>query len=307
MIIGAMKTWILNRHVTGGAAAVCASMLLSGCATEYSDRQITYCMEQSLISAKDHVQQGNMDEAYRLASAMQKVNPSFPGLAEVKTACAPEQDHEVSASLLGSNVRKRAAVKRCLPARIVLYIPDRILDVLDIFSFDLHFGGGILVNAHATRALQVGAGLQSVGGIGWHDNRSLGFEGQKEAALNILAFGPDACSMTRVGTSGIQDVSDGIAFLHTPTKHLYQEYRDYWGVGASVTLLFIGVDVDFHPVQVLDLLGGFVGFDLCSDDFAHTRSLKSNDLDRKLLLDLAMIRKYKGAPADEAAPSVSGK
>jgi hypothetical protein len=165
-----------------------------------------------------------------------------------------------------------------------------VFDLLDIFSFDINFGGGVFANAHATRALQAGAGLRSVGGIGWHDNRSLGVESQKEAGLNVLALGAQAYSATRVGTSGIQETSEGMAGIHCPSDLIYQEYRDYWAVGASVTAVFIGIDVDVHPIQILDFLTGFIGIDICNDDFAGTRMISLSGLDRQLLLDLAHIK-----------------
>lgn len=283
----------VNHQLARNAVMGFVAMLLSGCATVYSDRHVSYCMEQSLISAQDLVKQGKLAEAYQLASAMQKINKDYPGLAGVVSNCAPKVNHDTAVSFLGGNIRKRAERERSIPAKVALYFPDRVLDLLDIVSFDIHFGGGIQANAHATRAVQLGAGLRSVGGIGWHDNRSLGVESQREAGLSLLVLGSQAYSGMRAGTSGIQDVSDSIVGFHRPTDLLYQEYRDYWAVGASVTALFLGIDFDFHPIELGDFLGGLVCLDLCNDDFSHTRALNLNNLDRRLLLDLARIWKSK--------------
>jgi hypothetical protein len=268
--------------------------LCSGCATSYSPRHIEYTMKQAAISANELADAGKTAEAVRFIDAISDVDENYPDLKDLRTKC--NVSGEIATTKhpwLGSNVRSRGQADRAVITKILLYIPDRLLDIADIFSFDLNFGGGAFANLHATRAIQGGVGLRSVAGIGWHDNRSLGFESQKEAGVNVIALGSQAYSATRVGTSGIQDVSDAIVGFHKPSDRLYQEYRDYWAFGFSATVLFIGFDFDFHPVQVVDLLGGIVGFDLCNDDFARTCSLHFDALDRQLLTDLGKIKQYK--------------
>jgi hypothetical protein len=271
--------------LTLGGLLVC--VVLTGCATPYSPEQIEYTMQKSLISAQKLADTGKKEEAKLLVGAMDEINPNYAGLKELETKCGYEK---TSASILGENVRRRAKDDSSIITRIILYVPDRVFDLLDIFSFDIHFGGGVFANAHATRALQAGAGLRSVGGLGWHDYRSLGVESQKEAGLNVLALGAQGYSATRVGTSGIQETSQGMAGIHFPSDLIYQEYRDYWAVGGSVTAVFIGFDFDVHPVQIVDFLLGFIGIDICNDDFAGTRMVSLSGLDKQLLLDLAHIK-----------------
>jgi hypothetical protein len=281
----------MKSHSIFAVAGLLVCVALTGCATSYSPRHIEYCMQQSMISAQELVDAGKTNEARLLVNAMDEINPGYAGLQDLKTKCTVEKTSKVAATLLGENKRRRAKADRSIPAKILLYLPDRVLDLCDIVSFDVNFGGGVYANLHMTRAVQAGGGFRSVGGIGWHDDRSLGAESQKEAGLNAVAFGTQAYSATRVGTSGIQETSEGMAGFHRPSDLLYQEYRDYWAVGAAVTVAFVGVDIDLHPIQVVDFLTGIVGIDIANDDFARTKSIDMNALDKRLLLDLAHIKR----------------
>jgi hypothetical protein len=284
---------MIRTSATVLAVGFAGIMLCSGCATSYSQRHIEYTMQQATISANELVDAGKKAEALQFIDAISDVDTNCPGLNELKEKCKVSEEASTKHPLLGENIRARGRADRGVMTKVLLYLPDRLLDIVDIFSFDLNFGGGIFANLHATRAIQAGAGLRSVGGIGWHDDCSLGFESQKEAGLNVVALGSQAYSGTRIGTAGIQDVSDAIVGFHRPSDRLYQEYRDYWGIGFSATVLFVGFDFDFHPVQVADFLTGIVGFDICNDDIARTCSLHFNALDRQLLTDLGKIKQYK--------------
>lgn len=284
----------MNRTVVFSIVTTLAVITLcSGCATPYSDRHVAYTMQQAMISAQELAKADKKPEAVKILDAMSEVDKNYPGLKELRQTCSPDDTNTTKHAWLGENVRNRADIDRSIPAKILLFLPDRIFDILDIVSFDLNFGGGVFVDTHLTRAVQFNAGVRSVGGIGWHDNRSLGVEAQKEAGLNILTFGATAYSAARAGTAGIQSVSDSIAGFHGPSDVLYQEYRDYWGVGMSASALFIGVDVEFHPIHVADLFAGFIGCDFCNDDYSHTRGLTFNSLDQQILMDLAKIAKFK--------------
>ncbi len=175
--------------------------------------------------------------------------------------------------MLGSNVANREPVERSVFVQALLYLPDRILDLGDVFSFDVHVGIGALANVHVTRAMQSGAGVREVLGFGWHERRSLGFRNQGDANIFIPILGMEAAHVSQIGTSGIDSVADGTLGLIGPSDPLYQEYRDYWAVGAQVTAGVIGVDFDFHPVQFADFLLGWTTFDFLNDDFASTRGI----------------------------------
>lgn len=196
-----------------------------------------------------------------------------PGCASGSTTSTAPLAHP----MLGSNVADREPADRPLWARALLYVPDRLLDLGDVFSFDVHLGVGVLANLHFTRAVQVGAGLREVAGVGWHEQRSLGFQIQGDAQMLLPGFGAEAGHVGTLGTSGVNSASESTAGIIEPTDPLYQDYRDYWAVGGQVTAVFVGVDFDLHPVQLADFFAGWFGIDFLRDDFGRSRARTDAD------------------------------
>ena len=130
------------------------------------------------------------------------------------------------------NRKLRPSVRRPLWARLLLFLPDRVLDLLDVVTFDVHFGLGAFADVHATRAIQASAGARTTGGLGLHDHRSLGMKSQAEAGVSAILLGAQSYSGGLVGTSGALGAAGSSVGLHEPTDPLYQSFRDYWGVGV---------------------------------------------------------------------------
>ncbi len=188
------------------------------------------------------------------------------------------------------NRKLRPHVDRSPLARAALYLPDRILDLMDVVTVGVHVGPGAFVDVHATRAVQASGGARSTGGVGLHEGRSLGTKGQAEAGLTVIALGAQTYAGGLVGTSGAASVVDSLAGMHQPSDRLYQEIRDYWAVGASATVGAVGFEADVHLLQIADFLTGWVGIDYLHDDFAHTRALRFDEPEPKLLAELSGVR-----------------
>jgi hypothetical protein len=266
-------------------AAAVLPLLGVACATPTPRHEVERLADAALDAAEGHLRDGNPVEAGYLTEAVLRADPdserALSLLARIEAVGPVLRD-----PLLGSNRPLRARVARPPWIRVLLYLPDRLLDLGDVASFDLHLGFGLYVNAHATRALQAAAGARGVTGIGWHERRSLGLREQNDAGLVLGAFGAEANSGTLSGTSGIIAWAETVAGLQQPAHPLYQEVRDYWGLGAAVTLLVFGFDVDLHPLQVADFAAGWATVDFLADDFASTRALALTRHERELLREL---------------------
>jgi hypothetical protein len=83
--------------------------------------------------------------------------------------------------------------------------------------------------------------------------------------------------------------NDTLAGLHRPSSKFYQRLRDYWAIGFGLTAIG-GLDFDFHPVELADLVVGLAAFDLLNDDFARTRGLRLRRSERNLLYALHQIK-----------------
>jgi hypothetical protein len=248
-------------------------------------------LEGTVSAARAHHQAGNDVEAAQLLEAALRVDSQFPEAQELRASLSPEIEFLFDHPWLGSNFARRKATERSTTAKVLLYLPDRILDLFDILSFDYHFGPGAYVDFHMTRAAQGGIGFRGTGGLGWHDHRSLGGLGQAESGIVLVALGAQAYAGSLAGTSGIRATADSMAGLHQPSDRIYQEFRDYWAIGFSYTAIFFGVSWDLHPVELADFFLGWARVDILNDDFAHTRGLGLSRAERRLIKRLSEMER----------------
>jgi hypothetical protein len=267
----------------GCVAAV--SLLGSACATPVPRHEVERLADATLEAAEGHLRDGNPAEAGYLTEAVLRVDRENPR-ALALLARTETRGPALREPLLGSNQPVRAPAARPPLVRALLYLPDRLLDLADVASLDLHLGFGLYANLHATRALQAGLGVRGVTGVGWHERRSLGLRSQEDSGVVLVALGAETTSGTLSGTSGIFSWAETLAGLQEPADVLYQEVRDYWGLGAAVTVLLLGLDLELHPLQLADFAAGWLTVDFLRDDFAATRGLALTRHERELLRDL---------------------
>jgi len=131
--------------------------------------------------------------------------------------------------------------------RIVLYIPNRILDILDIFRARVRVGPGFAVGARATEGASVYAGS--------YNSFYLGLPGPRLSPIVKSPIGAEVSSDIESGAlSADADGEFGPNYSSTE-------------IGAGVQAGIIGVDVAFDPVEIVDFIGGIFMFDPRKDDF----------------------------------------
>ncbi len=273
------------------AAIMLAAALVgsAGCSTPRSGSEIDVVMNHAMRSSTERMAQGNAIESFQLAHAVSEVDPDYPGVQAALAGLPADLENLFNNSFLGSNVAIRQPIDVAWYEHVLWYIPDRILDVFDIVSFDVHLGFGLWVDAHVTRAVQFAFGARSVAGLGWHDHRSLGVLAQAEAGFNILPFGVEVISGFQAGTSGVQGGSFGEGGLHMFSSPLYRDFRDYWAIGGGATVLFAGAEADVHPVEIADFIVGLFFFDPLNDDFGSTTGVDFSSRERSLMRSLSEI------------------
>jgi hypothetical protein len=285
---------------------VCA-FFLSGCATHYTPDQIDDLLARTLQAAQARHDAGMDAEAAVITQAISGLDPSYPGLQDLALRIDPAVRDNMSRNLLGMNRKLRPEVDRRVWVCALLYLPDRILDLIDVVSVGVHLGTGVFADSHLTRALQLAGGFRSTGGLGLHDHRSLGIKAQAEAGITLVSLGAQGFTGALVGTSGVHDTADGLAGLHRPSSRLYQEFRDYWAIGGSATAVLVGAEVDFHPLQLADFLAGFLTIDFLNDDFARTRRLQLDAVEPVLIAEIGKVRRSSRAREAYHAAKASGE
>ncbi len=292
-------------------AAALIALLTAACASVPSQEETHAMLKGALSAAKARVVQGDLAEAAILLHSIEKVASEYPGVKELAEEVGPQIADIENRSWLGINRRLRVPTDSSFLYRLILYAPDRVLDLLDLITFDVHVGLGAYANLHATRAAQLGAGLRTKIGAGLHDQRSIGLATEAELGVAALALGTQSFSGSSVGLPGGLAVgADSMAGMHWPSDDLYQTYRDYWAVGASVTAGLVGLEFDFHPMQIYDFIGGFLLVDFAHDDLATTRRLRFNAVESQLIRSLNEVeqgRAWGGENLDEAAQTGAGE
>jgi hypothetical protein len=130
--------------------------------------------------------------------------------------------------------------------RIVMYIPNRVLDVFDIVRCRVRVGPGVAVDARATKVASafVGSYASVYAGLPGPRNRPfpklpIGLESRNGAQASVV----DAT------------VTGGIGPDYGPAE-----------IGVGVQAVIVGLDVGVEPLEILDLLAGFFFINLTNDD-----------------------------------------
>jgi hypothetical protein len=129
--------------------------------------------------------------------------------------------------------------------KTLMYIPNRLLDVLDIVRARVRVGPGVSVCARATEVLDVN--------IGAHNAVYVGLPGPRGEAKLPLVVGTEAYSGIGIGDEKDIEGAKGPEYAFTEI-----------GVGAQAVLA--GVDVGIDPLEVLDFVTGLFFIDLTGDD-----------------------------------------
>lgn len=129
--------------------------------------------------------------------------------------------------------------------KTLMYIPNRLFDVLDIVRARVRVGPGVSVCARATEVLDVN--------IGAHNAVYVGLPGPRGEATLPLVVGTEAYSGIGIGDEKDIEGAKG-------PEYAFAEV----GVGAQAVLA--GVDVGIDPMEILDFVTGLLFIDLKGDD-----------------------------------------
>lgn len=130
--------------------------------------------------------------------------------------------------------------------KLLLYVPNRVLDALDIVRLRARVGPGLAVGVRATKVASAY--------IGSYAAIYAGLPGPRLRPTVKLPVGLESYSGVDVSLAEAT-VSGGIG-----PDYSFTEF------GLSVHLLLLGLDVGLDPWEVVDLVTGLVLIDLRGDD-----------------------------------------
>ncbi len=130
----------------------------------------------------------------------------------------------------------------------LMYIPNRIFDVFDMVRLRVRLGPG----------LSVGARVDSIAElfVGEHSTVYVGLPGPRGKPAIPMPFGMEDNSGKKITTK--------------KTVEPPSEYTPYYGpleVGAETQALLVGISLGVEPLELIDLVAGFLFIDLKGDDY----------------------------------------
>ena len=165
------------------------------------------------------------------------------GLPIAPEACGADDADEEAAEIVEGEVAKE---KPSTGHRLLYYIPNRLLDIIDVFRLRGRLGPGLAVSARGTDYVSFFGGTYNTVYAGLPGARTpdrwrspVGRERYK----GFVFFGIDATDVTPYGPR------------YTPAE---------FELGAQ--LLIVGADVGFEPVELGDFFAGLLMYDPIGDD-----------------------------------------
>lgn len=130
--------------------------------------------------------------------------------------------------------------------KIIMYLPNRVLDLFDVVRLRVRVGPGIAVDARAT---EVASAF-----VGSYATVYAGLPGPRNRRLPKLPLGFESRTGVQASVADAT-VSGGIGPDYGPTE-----------IGIGVQAFIVGVDAGIEPLEFVDLLSGFFFIDLKGDD-----------------------------------------
>jgi hypothetical protein len=126
------------------------------------------------------------------------------------------------------------------------YLPSRALDVVDVVRARARIGPGVAFAARATESADLF--------LGRYTSLYVGLPGPRGGVIPRLPVGVESRSGAEVS---VADLSTGVGLAPT-----YSSTE----IGIGLQIFAVGVDVGIDPVELADLLAGFLLIDLRDDD-----------------------------------------
>ena len=152
--------------------------------------------------------------------------------------------------------------------KIALYIPNRFLDAMDMFSISLAFGPTARGEVWCTRAFAFGAGTGILVKAAKAYNRQYGCGLESGWETNFMEVTAEGKELTNcVGSLKDYNVYySGFPNINERIYNFHEGARDYYSIGMTGGLAIAEVNGEFHPVEIVDFFAGCVFIDLKGDD-----------------------------------------
>lgn len=263
---------------------------LAGCATfnqEIYDRSFNEIKKK----AQNYLDEGKYPQTIFLSKALLDAEPDDDeAQVFIKKALDAKPNLSVltKKKLLGSNMSNRVHNDDFgWLGKIALYIPNRLLDMIDLITLEVGPSIGVGASAYATKYVAAGAQISAGQAMVGFNRRHLSARATVDDFIEIFPFEARTFMETRAYTGGVYAVTQHSAGLKRPTDKMYQRTRDFWAIGAQAQIPSMGIRLEIHPLEIVDLFAGLAFFDPLNDDLGVSKGFKISRSDRQAMAKLA--------------------
>ena len=157
---------------------------------------------------------------------------------------------------------------RWVARKLSLYVPNRVMDALDVVGINLSIGVGLQGNVHATRFAQLGHAQGQVHRIGTL-GREVGVVEEQRRELLAGLWGSEQLKHEVICGSWEDidmDIRGMVWNVQPEDEERWRRKRDITGVGVIAHLLFLGGQLEFRPREACDFFLSCIGIDFMDDD-----------------------------------------
>jgi len=150
-----------------------------------------------------------------------------------------------------------------LSDKLLLYVPNRVLDFSDIIDISLGFGPTLKANAWVTRFFWFGGGVGGSSKVGKWYNRQYGACLESSWNASFMMVTSENTEITD-STSAVQkyfEYNAGVPSLSDSVYNFWTGPRDIFSIGAQGAA-FGELDVEVHPFAIVNFVTGFFFVDL---------------------------------------------
>ncbi len=149
---------------------------------------------------------------------------------------------------------------------ILLYIPNRIIDITDLFSIRADAGAPIALKVKVTDMFQLGGTSSSTYFIEKGYNRQCGAGYMDGSTFGLICFDYLDTTISE-GTGTVENFTLSKEFgMVDPSLSAYKDnYTDFYEIGVDVDFV-LGLGIKIHLRELPDMLAGIFFFDPTGDD-----------------------------------------
>ncbi len=150
---------------------------------------------------------------------------------------------------------------------VIMWLPNLALNIVDVFSVEVGFGGSVSLGTQATRACRIGFITDAkTPKLMWGPNRQFGGSVDDGVDVSMFCFTWEQYSRSLV-TRNVKRYEHEYSGIPLPVDNVYEWFdgpRNYWSCSVWGSLALQG-QVEVNLDQIADLITSIFFFDIKGD------------------------------------------